>query len=296
MPPGSLRHKLIVGGERSRAGEDEVADATKALREMISAGHLSKMMPVKLGAEIVTRLIEQEGPIAFVESTTLGEVFSEDESRALPLYTDETLNQTGLIIASVARDAAGQGPSAAERELVQDIHHTAQRMLQRCDVLIPFAPQIGKKLSSKRIEVRRAFPAVLSMVQASALLHQNQRQQTEDGHLIADRKDYEIAQTLLGAAMKRQIGGGISEPAERFWRRLAEVFEKSDIWTVEEASKKTNFKKPTLRAWITELRDAGLLTVIVASHGRKPAEYQLSSSCPDQAAATVLPDAAAVFG
>ena len=46
---------------------------------MLSGARLSKLMPVKqAGGEIVTVTLEQEGPIAFVESTTLANVFEED--------------------------------------------------------------------------------------------------------------------------------------------------------------------------------------------------------------------------
>ena len=47
MKPGSLVHKFIVAGERSRAEDDERAEATRALREMMSAGRLSKLIPMK---------------------------------------------------------------------------------------------------------------------------------------------------------------------------------------------------------------------------------------------------------
>src|SRR5262249_26321375 len=94
MRPGGLVHKFVVAGERSRGPADEVAEGTKALREMISSGRLCKLMPIKVRGEIVTVTIEQEGPIAFVESTSLTQIFDEDENRCLPLATDETPEQT----------------------------------------------------------------------------------------------------------------------------------------------------------------------------------------------------------
>jgi hypothetical protein len=87
MESGSLVHKWIVAGERSRLENDDKAEATRALREMISSGRLSKLMPMKVGGEIVTELIAQEGPIAFCETTTLGEIFNEDANRCILLQT-----------------------------------------------------------------------------------------------------------------------------------------------------------------------------------------------------------------
>jgi hypothetical protein len=116
MPPGALVHRFIVGGERSRLENDQSAEATRALREMITAGKLSKLMPVKVGGGIVTQLIEQDGPIAFIETTTLARVFDEDATRCLTLYTDERKEQTERIVKTLAgRYARGSDRAAAER-------------------------------------------------------------------------------------------------------------------------------------------------------------------------------------
>ena len=42
LEPGALRHRFIVAGERSRLQNDETAEATRALRELLSAGRLVK--------------------------------------------------------------------------------------------------------------------------------------------------------------------------------------------------------------------------------------------------------------
>jgi len=142
MPPDSLRHKFIVAGERSRKDDDAVAEATRTLREMISSGRLSKLMPVKVGIELQTVTIEQEGPIAYVESTTMSKVFGEDENRCISLFTDERNEQTRRVMERLARGYAGVGidiDNNANR--VTTINHAVQRLLLRKEVLVPFAPK-----------------------------------------------------------------------------------------------------------------------------------------------------------
>src|SRR5262249_43227372 len=103
MAPGRLSHRFIVGGERSRIQDDEHAEGTRALREMLSAGKLSKLMPIKVeGGRIETVQIEQDGPIAHVESTTRRKVDDEDENRCLMLHTDERPEQTRRILRQLA--------------------------------------------------------------------------------------------------------------------------------------------------------------------------------------------------
>ncbi len=43
LKPGSLSHRFIIVGERSRIQDDQNAEATRALREMLSSGKLSKL-------------------------------------------------------------------------------------------------------------------------------------------------------------------------------------------------------------------------------------------------------------
>jgi hypothetical protein len=139
LPPGRLHHVLVVAGERSRRMDEEVADATRALREMISSGRLSKWVPIKIGGELQTVEIVQEGPISFAESTTMEQIFAEDDNRMLSVYTDERVKQTGAVTKRQAAESAGEGGSDAAREAILLRHHAAQRLLRRKKVVIPFA-------------------------------------------------------------------------------------------------------------------------------------------------------------
>ncbi len=115
MPSGSLIHRVIVSGERSRVENDDSAEASRALREMISSGRLSKLMLVKFGGQIVTKLIEQDGPIAFVESTTLAKVFNEDANRSLMLHTARTTREPAGGIGTQLLQAWTPGAGVAGR-------------------------------------------------------------------------------------------------------------------------------------------------------------------------------------
>lgn len=105
---GSLRHRWVVVGERSRKEDDNTAEATRALREMLSSGRLSKQVTIKRDGELVSVLVEQEGPIAYSESTSLSKIFDEDRNRCLLVQTDETQQQTRRIMRATAREATGK--------------------------------------------------------------------------------------------------------------------------------------------------------------------------------------------
>ena len=118
MQPGSLVHRFIVAGERSRLENDDTAEATRALREMLSEGRLSKLLPIKTDGRPETVLVEQDGPIAYIETTTLTKLFSEDANRCILLSSDERPEQTRRILSTLAGvmpDGAAVDPATNHR-------------------------------------------------------------------------------------------------------------------------------------------------------------------------------------
>ena len=280
--PGSLSHRWVVAGERSRVENDDRAEATRALREMLSAGRLTKMMPAKVDGEIQTVTIEQEGPIAFVESTTSARVFEEDANRCIILSTDEQRRQTKTIMRRLALHASGKirsdGPRVAAR------HHALQRLLERRAIVIPFAERLAELLEvfADRVECRRAYPMVLSVVQASALLHQRQRKTDQNGRLIAEPADYAVAARLLSGPLARTIGESLSDPARRFLDRLlGEMDDTIDPlpvpFTAKDVRRRLKVARSTIGGFLSELEDRGFLDPAEAAasgRGRPPKAWK----------------------
>jgi hypothetical protein len=307
MKPGALRHRWVVAGERSRKTDEGQADATRALREMLSSGRLSKMMPVKMGNDLLTVLIQQDGPIAFAETTSMEHVFDEDENRCLTLYTDERTEQTKRIVEQHAARCAGEG-NVRDADRVIQVHHAMQRRLRRRGVVIPFARRLGDLLPKKRVETRRAFPHLLSIVEASALLHQLQRAKDDEGRVIATRADYELAARLLGGPMSRLLGGAVSEPARRFWERLKGWFPPGPAdspftagpaagcqFTAADAATREDTSRAAVYGWIGELYRCGALVQVEQARGRHAAVWRLAAADLELAAGAVLPAVAEVF-
>jgi hypothetical protein len=287
MPPGSLRNKLVLAGERSRIANDDKAEATRALREMLSEKVLRKAMPVKVGNAMITVIIEQEGPISLIESTTLEDVFGEDENRCITAYTDEREEQTKRVIAQIARQRAGK-VSLASVEEIKGRHLAAQRLLEPLDVVVPFGEQLSPKFPTKAVEARRAFGHLTSLVQASALLHQYQRERDGEGRIIADELDYEVARELLQDSMRRSLIGGLSNGAIRFFGRLQEWFG-SRVFTTTEARKMETSSKRAVTDWLEALHNAGFVERVEESRGSHPAKWSLLTADTDRAS-KILPE------
>jgi hypothetical protein len=296
MQPGSLSHRFIVGGERSRREDDAQAEATRALREMISTGRLRKLMPVRgEGGLIRTQRIEQEGPIAFVETTTLAKIFNEDDNRCIPLQTDERPEQTREVLRAVAARYEGNYDHSKVEEIVLR-NQTAQRLLQRVEVAVPFAQRLVEFLPDDRVERRRAVNLLLGSVAASALLFQFQRERDDRDRVLATAEDYKNVRRLLSGPMGRLLGGGISPAAQRFYERLRErIPRKHYQFRTPEAAKGEQVSERAVRGWLHELVDAGVVELLEQNRGPKPAVWHLTDAPSDLGGNSGLPRVAELF-
>ncbi len=274
MPPGSLRNKLVVAGERSRRQDDDTAEVTRALREMQSAGRLTKAVPQKnKDGKIETEIIVQEGPIGYIETTTLSQIFDEDLNRCLLLHADERESQTRNIVGRLAKGYSGA--IRPNTQAILDRHHALQRMLQQRPVAVPFAEQLAERFPTERVEARRAFPHLIGMIQACALLHQYQRQIDADGQIVATVQDYEMARHLCRSPLARQLGGKINDSTIRYHERLVKWAGDGRTFSTTEAYKADRVSDRAIRGWLHELADAGAVEQISQPKGSRPATWKV---------------------
>jgi hypothetical protein len=275
LEAGSLRHRWVVAGERSRLENDDTAEATKALREMISDGRISKAVTVRIGGEMQTLQIEQDGPIAFVESTTLDAIFDEDENRCVSLFTDEREEQTQTILSRIAADAR-RGVNPADLDGVVQLHHAIQRTLRRRRVIIPYADRLEEGFPKKRVEARRAFSQLLGMIRASALLHQFQREES-DGYVVATPDDYRLARDLLEEPMRRLLKGDVGPHARRFHERLSAWFPNGETFTITNVLGKESYSRASVETWVKELHRDGSVEKVEEHRGSKAAVWKATA-------------------
>jgi DNA primase len=294
LKPGSLIHRFVVAGERTRMVNDDTAEATRALREMLSGGKLVKLMPVKVGGGIETIEIRQDGPIAYVESTTLGEIFKEDANRCILVTTDEQQAQTRRIIDRLATGYARGAPESAVKTIVTR-HHALQRLLRPLPVIVPFAQRLGQLMADERVEARRAFPQLISMIHASALLHQRQRPLDDSGRLEATQDDFQLARRLLAKPMERLLGGRLTDSVLRFYGHLCDWYGTANEFTTRDVMQRERSCKSSVYGWLRELHDAGLVTQVEAGRGQTPTVWRLLADPAGGLGTAVLPTTEELF-
>jgi hypothetical protein len=234
-------------------------------------------MPVKVpGGVIETVLIEQAGPIAFVESTTLTEVFEEDANRCLLLSTDERPTQTRRVLNKLAGQFAGVA-SGADAERVRLVHQAAQRMIPRAEVIVPYAARVAELYDASRVEARRSYGHLITLTSAVTLLHFAQRRRDLAGRLVADWLDYAVAAALAEGPIARTMGG-LPPDVRRFWQRLSDHPRAKSCglsWTIRDVTDRETISEATARRYLNRLVSAGVVVQESPQRGRVAATWHL---------------------
>lgn len=297
MELGSLEHKFVVAGERIRKQDDDSAEATRALREMIGDGFLSKLITVKEkgGNKFQTEYINQKGPIAFVESTTSQVIFEEDRTRCLILNTDESPTQTRRVLELIGRQSSIKGRNREEQNLIE-LHWTIQRLLKRCQVRIPFAKRLAKLFPAERTEARRALEQLFCVIKSVALLHQYQRTANpEDGCCIdATEADYAIAAAMVAEPMSRALGSTLSDTARRILGHVTSSRE-DHRFTAADIERDLSISRRTVNDCLRSLCEAGNVKVHIRGSGPNPHKYELVEEAPSLGNGNVLPSPKRLF-
>ena len=145
---------------------------------------------------------EVEGPTVIVQTTTKNHLHPENETRVVPIYLDESAEQTEKITRAVLRRAAGiTAISETERSEIRAAWHDAVRLLEPAEVITPFAERI--KVPSAPLRLRRDVPRLLNVIKLIAWAHQHTRERDDAGRIIATEGDFAMAIAMVGDSFAR---------------------------------------------------------------------------------------------
>jgi hypothetical protein len=162
--------------------------------------------------EFGTRRITKPGPSGLITTSVKG-IEEELNTRLLTLTVPDDEAATRDILATTGKRAAGEGDAAPDLRVWLE----SQRWLAEVgthEVVIPFAKDLSALYPTKLIRARRDFPQLLALIEASAILHQQQRERDEQGRIIATEADYRIVYELAAPVFGAAAVGGVT-PAVR---------------------------------------------------------------------------------
>ena len=151
----------------------------------------------KIHGELKTVMIEKNGPVAFMVTTTRNKLNPENETRMLSLEINDSQDQTRRVLDKIAEL---EGRNRAELKIDFEPWHNYQRWLAAGDleVDIPFARTLASLIPPKAVRQRRDFSQLLRAIKAHALLHRKHRERNDAGAILATiDDDYEPVRALL---------------------------------------------------------------------------------------------------
>lgn len=293
MAQTMLQGKLIIVEERAGAESAEYS-----IRILQSRQRLVQAVPQKDPAtgKIATQIIVVEGPVAYLETTTDAKINHENATRCFEITLDESQEQTERIQEAQRNHRL---PTTHNRlrqaEAIRKKHHQAQRLLEPVLVFVPFADQLT--FPSKKLRNRRDQERFLSLIDASAFLHQHQRERgkTEDGdaYVLASLDDYRLAYRLAQRVLQVTLHE-LSRGAQDVWRQVCEWVNaeaggsiRDFLFTRRDLRQLTGAEDHQLRLALQELVDMEYLEVATGATGRA-FQYRLLISNEAEAPATLI--------
>lgn len=281
-PENHFKHKTIVifekhGGER----------ADYAIRTLQSEGKLKIQVTIKNPdtGQFEAQIIEKEGPTGFVTTTTASLIHSENDTRNISMFPDQSAEQTIRVYESVDSRYRGVRP-VNENELKP--WHDMQLILEEFPVLISFASSFRKYFPERIVRTRRDYGHFLAIVETVAFLHQKQREKIElhgKIYIRATLADAFIAKTIVEDSLSKSIYElpektiEVVKKAKLLIEELKEKTGQSDFdkvtFTITQLAKKLGWDRDTVAKWMKPASKKGYLTVAVSSKGPKGAEYIL---------------------
>ncbi|MGH8051668.1 MAG: hypothetical protein ACREPB_13500, partial [Arenimonas sp.] len=228
---GNLKHKILAIAE-----EEGVRQAAYALKLLQSQGELTIASTGKdpTTGKLITSEYRVEGPVMLCLTTTAIDIDEELLNRCLVLTINETVEQTAAIQQRqrASRTLAGLQANVYSTQVIA-AHRAAQTLLRPLAVVNPFAEQLT--FASDRVRLRRDHVKYLGLIDAIALLHQQQREvkslAVNDAvveYIEVTHSDIQLANRLAHAV----LGRSLDELPPQTRRVLAAL----DAWVREHAS------------------------------------------------------------
>lgn len=275
----ALVHKLVAIEEAAGA-----EDASYSIRTLQSAGELCVAVTTKdpRTGSMRTDEYHVRGPVGFLVTSTSSEIDPETQSRFVVLSIDESRKATAEILRAQRQAETLEGlRRRRESDVIAKRHHAMQRLLERIEVVIPFAPRL--RFPSKTLRARRDHKKYLALIRAVAFLHQHQREKktalvAEQAHtyIEAHPRDVVLVNRLAASAFARTLDE-LSPQARELLREIRALCEEQAQGEVlsdytfrrRDLRHRSGWSETQLRQHLGELEQHELCESVIGRQGRE---------------------------
>jgi hypothetical protein len=270
--PEPMEHRMLVIYEVAGV---KGTFAEFLIRNLLSEGKVSGEVTTNAGGMPTTVRVTKEGPTGLITTTTLPSWHEENETRYFSVPVDDSHEQTIRVM----------NATASERETVDmDRWHALQEWIQLGEhrVDIPFAEAITPLIvGDLPPRMRRDHKALLSLVGASAVLHQATRSRDENGRIIAELGDYATARDLVADIIAEGIRASVPQTVRETVEAVKTLIAESPDGVSETALASALARdKSVVSRRLKVAREAGYVTNLEHRQGC-PSRWVLDDPMPD---------------
>jgi hypothetical protein len=283
----NLSHRHIIVSEA--AGLHHEGIGASIIRSVAWDGQVIYEV-VEKGADgkMRTRRIVRPGPTGLV-TTTVRALDAELLTRLLSITISDSRDQTAAVVKEAGRRAKLRPARIDTTAFI-----AAQQWLRLQgirEVVIPFAEDLAELTDTSAVRVRRDFPQLLSLLEASAFLHQRQRERDARGRVIASQEDYELVYRLVHETF-RAAAGALTEAQRTAVNAVVEAYTETKApVTVGQVAKRLGLDPSSARRRLERPIEAGH----VGNLAVKGKPYQLKPGDPLIEIGGAIPEPTVLF-
>jgi len=255
------------------------------VRTLLSEGRLVYVTVEKTSEGLRPKRIERPGPTGLIVTTTRLRIHPENETRVLGVPVDDTPEQTGRILDTIA-DEEREEPDLERWHALQTWIASG-----KCGVTIPYSKAIARLIPKHLgVRLRRDFGSILNLIRSHALLHQASRERDERGRIIADLQDYAAVRSLVADILAETLEAAVPPKVREAVEAVAEInAETSKSVTVKQVGEKLRLSK--MPAWdrVHKAIDGGFIENLEERKGR-PARLVPADPLPQDAPVLPAPE------
>ena len=197
-----IAHRMLVIYEAAGLTGDF---ASYLVRSLLSEGRVRYETVEKTKDGMRARVIEREGPTGLIVTTTAVHLHAENETRLLSVPVTDTPAQTSAVLVALAGGSSPAGPPT----LAPWVSLQEWLALGETRVSIPFADPLARAVPPLAVRLRRDFRAILTLVEAHALLHRATRERDDQGRILATIADYGAVRELVERIVSEGLGATV---------------------------------------------------------------------------------------
>jgi DNA-binding Lrp family transcriptional regulator len=189
----SFIHRFLIIYEAAGLSSDFIS---YVIRSLLSEGHIRHITVEQTEKGMHELVLDKEGPTGFITTTTAINLHPENETRLLSLTITDDPNQTKQIMMKIADNSMGNSKLPDSSDSFIAYQWWLER-LGRVNVVVPFASVLAELTIPAAVRIRRDFKVIINLIKIVAILYQQQREEDENGWIVASVEDYRIVYDLV---------------------------------------------------------------------------------------------------